>query len=112
MKMLRTLTLAATLATALAAGAQSVTASAGGPQEPALAPSAGAIITPQTPAPVATAWTAQQIDAAFIRADKNRDGGLSRAEVLAYTDVRLNFEDLDANKDGVLSRAEFEKGIR
>ena len=110
MKLLRTMTQAATLAAAITAGAQ--TATPAGPQEPALAPSSGAIITPQTPAPVATPWTAQQIDAAFARADKNRDGGLSRAEVQAYTDVRLNFEDLDANKDGVLSRAEFEKGIR
>ena len=37
---------------------------------------------------------------------------ISPAEVLAHTEVRLNFEELDANKDGALSRAEFEKGIR
>ena len=81
-------------------------------QEPALAPSSGAIIMPRTPAPEPTAWTAQQMDMAFARADKNRDGGLSRAEAQVFTEVRLNFEELDANKDGVLSRAEFEKGVR
>ena len=82
------------------------------PAEPALAPAAGAIITPATPAPVPTSWTVQQMNEAFVRADTNRDGFLSRAEALAYTAVRLNFEELDANKDGVLSRAEFEKGVR
>lgn len=81
-------------------------------QEPALAPSSGAIITPRTPQPEATTWTAQQMDMAFARADRNRDGGLSRAEAQVFTEVRLNFEELDANKDGVLSRAEFEKGVR
>ena len=82
------------------------------PVEPALAPAAGAIITPATPAPVATAQTARQITDEFLRIDINRDGTLNRAEVLGYTGVRLNFEQLDGNKDGQLSRAEFEKGIR
>lgn len=83
-----------------------------GTDVPALAPSSGAIIMPGTPLPQPTAWTVQQMDAAFARADRNRDGSLSRAEAQVFTDVRLNFEELDGNKDGSLSRAEFEKGVR
>ncbi len=110
MNMLSHLMIAPLLCCTGAAMAQTATPPV--PQEPVLAPSSGAIITPRTPVPEATAWTAQQIDAAFARADKDRNGGLSRAEATAFTDVRLNFEELDANKDGVLSRAEFEKGVR
>ena len=100
----------ATAALMLCAGAVAQTTP--GPQEPVLAPSSGAIIMPNTPPPAPTSWTAQQVDAAYARADRNRDGSLSRAEAQVFTDVRLNFEELDANKDGVLSRAEFEKGVR
>ncbi|MES2974740.1 MAG: EF-hand domain-containing protein [Pseudomonadota bacterium] len=100
----------ASLAWLVCAGATAQTAP--GAQEPVLAPSAGAIITPRTPLPEPTSWTVQQMDAAFARADRNRDGGLSRAEAQVFTEVRLNFEELDANKDGVLSRNEFEKGVR
>lgn len=105
-------TLSLTAAFLLATQALAQTAAPAPAQEPALAPSSGAIITPRTPQPEATTWTAQQMDMAFARADRNRDGGLSRAEAQVFTEVRLNFEELDANKDGVLSRAEFEKGVR
>ncbi len=100
---------AAVLAAALAtpAGAQQT----GPPAEPALAPSAGAIIvTPGVTAP--TGWSAQQVAAALVGADTNRDGSLTRAEAQTITAVRLNFEALDANKDGALSRSEFENGLR
>jgi len=80
--------------------------------EPALAPSSGAIITPRTPPPEATRGTVKLMDEAFARADRNKDGVLSRAEAQVFTEVRLNFEEIDANKDGALSRAEFEKSVR
>jgi len=82
------------------------------PAEPALAPAAGAIIAPPavTSAP-AGPLTALQAAEAFMRADANRDGQLSRAESSALTTVRLNFEELDQNKDGLLSRSEFESGV-
>jgi|JI10StandDraft_1071094.scaffolds.fasta_scaffold347101_3 hypothetical protein len=102
---------AAVLAAALAApaGAQQT----GPPAEPALAPSAGAIIVPPSvTAPAPTGWSAQQVAAAFLGADTNRDGNLTRAEAQTITAVRLNFEELDANKDGMLSRSEFENGVR
>lgn len=90
------------------------------PTEPALAPAAGALITPSAPrlpaapgAPLpATGWTAQQAAEVFLRVDTNRDGSLSRAEAQSITNARLNFEELDANKDGLLSRSEFEAGVR
>ncbi len=82
------------------------------PAEPALAPAAGAIIAPPSvTAPAPTGWTAQQVAEAFLRADTNRDGSLSRAETLTLGGVRLNFEEMDANKDGLLSRSEFESGV-
>ncbi len=100
------------LPAALLACTAALAQTAPGVDVPALAPSSGAIITPRTPLPEPTAWTVQQMDAAFTRADRNRDGNLSRAEAQVFTDVRLNFEELDGNKDGTLSRAEFEKGVR
>ncbi|MES2424730.1 MAG: EF-hand domain-containing protein [Pseudomonadota bacterium] len=106
------------LAAALATG--SLTMAQTPPTEPALAPAAGALITPSSPrlpaapgAPLpATGWTAQQAAEVFLRVDTNRDGSLSRAEAQSITNARLNFEELDANKDGALSRSEFEAGVR
>ena len=112
MTLRRQLALTALLLAAASAGAQTPPTAPAAPQEPALAPSSGAIITPATPVPAATQGTAQQMDQAFARADRDRSGGLSRAEAEAYSAVRLNFEELDANKDGVLSRAEFERAVR
>jgi hypothetical protein len=111
---LRTTLLIAALSTAATAMAQTP------PTEPAMAPAAGALITPSSPrlpaapgAPLpATGWTAQQAAEVFLRVDTNRDGNLSRAEAQSITNARLNFEELDANKDGVLSRSEFETGVR
>lgn len=106
---LRCVLLAAALCAAPLAGAQQ----SAPPAEPALAPSAGAIIVPPAvTAPAPTGWTAQQIAAAFLAADTNRDGNLTRAEAQTITAVRLNFEELDLNKDGALSRSEFENGVR
>jgi Ca2+-binding EF-hand superfamily protein len=47
---------------------------------------------------------------AFLRADGNRDGALSRAEAGTLGPVRQSFEEMDTNKDGQLSRSEFEAG--
>lgn len=107
-----TATVAALVTLAGAAAAQQPPAS---PTDvPALAPSAGAIIVPPSmtsanPAP--TVWTAQRAAEAFLRADTNRDGLLSRAEANTLGPARQSFEDMDANKDGSLSRAELEAGV-
>lgn len=101
----------ATLATALLA-VSAIAQQPTPPAEPVLAPAAGAIIAPPAvTAPAPTGWTAQQVAEAFLRADTNRDGSLSRAETLTLGPVRLNFEEMDANKDGLLSRSEFESGV-
>ncbi len=50
--------------------------------------------------------------AAFARADKDRDGRLSRAEAEQLPMVLQRFDQIDANKDNFLSRDEFDKGTR
>lgn len=106
------------IAAVLAFGAAATTATAQtntSPEEPVLAPAAGAIVTPErrpaaAPLP-ASGWTAQQVAGAFQQADTNRDGQLSRTEVQAVG-TRVDFDAMDQNKDGLLSRSEFESGMR
>jgi EF hand len=47
------------------------------------------------------------IDAAFNRADVNRDGKLSRTEAEHFPAVAQRFEQIDSNHDGFISREEF-----
>ncbi len=49
---------------------------------------------------------------AFISADGNRDGELSRAEAARLRLSLLSFEEMDRNFDGVITRAEYEDGMR
>ena len=111
----------ASLFAALLAATGAVSVAQAPPDNPVLAPAAGAIVVPaSSPAVVAapgallppTGWTAQQAAEVFLRVDTNRDGSLSRAEARAITNARLDFEALDTNKDGLLSRSEFEAGVR
>ena len=53
-------------------------------------------------------WTPAQIREAFLRADLNSDGQLSRAEAQRLAMLPRSFEDLDTNKDGALVLAEYE----
>lgn len=50
-----------------------------------------------------------QIEAAFNRADRNRDGKLSRAEAEHFPLLVERFELIDGNHDAFLSRDEFER---
>jgi hyperosmotically inducible protein len=43
----------------------------------------------------------------FLALDRNRDGAISRVEVLADRDVAKRFAEFDADKDGRLSEDEF-----
>jgi len=87
--------IAVTLASlALASGAQAQGA-------PRPAPPASV----QTPDPEPTA-----AEAAFRRADTNKDGRLSREEAAALPAILARFDELDANKDGFLSLEEFLTG--
>ncbi len=51
--------------------------------------------------------TAQDVEAAFTRADTNRDGKLTRQEAERFPAVAQRFEQIDANQDTFISREEF-----
>jgi hypothetical protein len=58
-------------------------------------------------------FSAVDIARAFLEADTNRDGELSRAEAQRLSiPLGASFDDLDRNRDGVLSRFEFEDAFR
>ncbi|HQS30326.1 EF-hand domain-containing protein [Polaromonas sp.] len=50
-----------------------------------------------------------QLEAAFNRADRNRDGKLSRAEAEHFPLLVERFDLIDGNHDAFLSRDEFER---
>lgn len=59
------------------------------------------------------AYSATDIARAFMDADTNHDGELSRAEAQRLSiPLGASFDDLDRNNDGVLSRFEFEDAFR
>lgn len=64
------------------------------------------------PAPAAPAGGANEVQAAFDRADTNRDGKLSKKEAEALPAVSSNFAQIDADENGSLSRDEFSKAVQ
>ena len=60
-----------------------------------------------TAAPAKT--NAKDIDAAFMRADTNKDGKLDKKEAESLPAIAERFEQLDTNGDGFISREEFSK---
>lgn len=50
-------------------------------------------------------------DAAFNRADRDRDGRLSRQEVEHFPALALSFEQIDRNHDSFISREEFNSAV-
>lgn len=50
--------------------------------------------------------TSKDVDAAFDRADTNRDGKLDRREAEHFPAVAQRFDQIDSNKDGYVSREE------
>ena len=63
---------------------------------------------PMTAAPQANA-SAKELDAAFAKADTNKDGKLDKKEAQMMPSVADRFEQLDVNGDGFISREEFNK---
>jgi hypothetical protein len=87
---------------ASAMGAASAARAQSTPGAPAqMAPMAAADAIP------ANKVTRMDLDAAFNRADVNRDGKLSRAEAEHFPAVAQRFEQIDSNHDGFISRDEF-----
>lgn len=64
--------------------------------------------TPMTGAPSASA-NAKELDAAFAKADANKDGKLDKKEAQMMPAIADRFEQLDSNGDGFISREEFSK---
>lgn len=54
----------------------------------------------------------QDINAAFDRADVNRDGKLDRAEAARFPVIEQRFDQIDSNRDQSVSREEFAAAIR
>ena len=67
--------------------------------------------TTQSAAPK-SAPTSPDMDAAFTRADTNKDGKLSRQEAARLPAVEQRFDLTDTNKDQSLSREEFEAATK
>jgi hypothetical protein len=55
--------------------------------------------------------TSMDLDAAFNRADVDRDGQLSRTEAEHFPAVAQRFEQIDSNRDTFISREEFYKAV-
>ena len=62
-------------------------------------------------APAASADTAKALEA-FNRADKNKDGKLSKEEADSMPAVAQKFAEFDADKDGFISKAEYLDAIK
>ena len=63
--------------------------------------------TPAMPAPAN-----EDATAAFVRADANKDGKLSKAEAQAIPAVSQRFEQIDTDADGTITRAEYDKATK
>lgn len=72
---------------------------------------AGSAYAQSTAAPAAPASDAD-VTAAFVKADKNGDGKLTREEAAALPAVAVSFDRIDADKDGAVSSAEFAKAMK
>lgn len=89
----------------VAAMAQAQAPAAPPPPAAQMGPAAG---VQSAPAPAGT----NDVQAAFDRADTNRDGKLSKKEAEALPAVSSNFAQIDADKNGSLSRDEFSKAVQ
>ena len=66
---------------------------------------------PQPPATDAAAKDKAAIEAAFRRADVNKDGKLSRAEAEMLPSIAARFDEIDKDKKGYLTLDEFMSAV-
>ena len=64
-----------------------------------------------TQAPAPGAKDNASIEAAFAKADADRDGRVTKKELSAMPQLLAKFDALDKNKDGALSLQEFAAGL-
>ncbi|MEO7548385.1 MAG: EF-hand domain-containing protein [Ramlibacter sp.] len=57
-------------------------------------------------------WTAAQIEEAFRKTDKDRDGKITRQEATVWTGLSRQFGLVDTNRDGNISSAEFDEALK
>jgi hypothetical protein len=99
------------LVAALAAGAAGAARAQTAPPSPASPSSPPSQMAPST-APGAVPQnrtTPKDVEAAFNRADTNKDGKLDRQEAEHLPAVALRFDQIDANHDSFISLAELTK---
>jgi hypothetical protein len=99
------------LVAALAVGAAGAVRAQTNPPSPASPTSPPSQMSPSgTPGAVPqNRATAQDIEAAFNRADANKDGKLDRQEAEHFPAVAQRFEQIDTNRDTFISLAELAK---
>ncbi len=105
---LRSVLLVAALAVGAAGAARAQTAPSS-PASPTSPPSQMAPSTAPSAAVPQNRATAQDVEAAFNRADANKDGKLDRQEAEHFPAVAQRFEQIDANRDTFISLAELAK---
>lgn len=71
-------------------------------------PAAGAA----APAAAAKPMSAKEMDAAFTKADANKDGKLDRVEAENFPGLAARFEQVDADGDKMVTKAELEKAMK
>ncbi|MDI1271195.1 MAG: EF-hand domain-containing protein [Polaromonas sp.] len=104
---IRSVALLAALTVGAALGAHAQGADTAGLKTPS---GAGTPSTQSAPSP--SGPTNQEVGAAFIRADANKDGQLSRQEAVRLPAVEQRFDQSDTNKDKLVSREEFEIALK
>lgn len=77
---------------------------------------ATAAVTAAAPAAGTAQWgpagaASKSFEGAFMRADSNKDGKLSREEAMRLPAVAERFDEMDVDHDQFLSPAEFNKGV-
>lgn len=72
----------------------------------------GAAVGTHAQTTTSTSGRSSSGDTAFARADRNKDGKLSRDEARLLPAISERFDEIDADHDGFLSRAEFEEALK